>query len=225
MVSKFFSIVKEEHSKSFIFEYQINWNVEAISGVSNANGFIVQHFSRKSTPSNFAVKDSEYWEAWKVKNGICVDRGNLCDDEFEVFMELADSFRVSLGTSGSYELNGDVYWMPVTSEVYSTIDSWSKTAVREANGLRASYDKPDGIDSYFVFSRPQFIHSWSLLEEAEIKEKILATYLHFCPQYTTTDIDYLTCHLDHIFENQNSDMQYIKEWIFHEWTRTRSNEK
>lgn len=225
MVGNYYSVINEYHSDTTTFEYCINWNVSEISSEEHASGYIVQHFRRKSTPQNFLIDDTDYWEAWKVNNGINVDRGSVCDDTFAVRIELADAFRKSLRTRGRYDLNGDVYWVPSSSEIFTTIDSWSTTTVHGACGLKASYEKPVGIDSYFVFSRPQFSHSWSLVDDSEIRERVLTTYLRYCPKYTNRDIDIITCNLNHIFSDKDKNLQSIKCWIFQEWKRIRSNEQ
>ena len=79
--SRYIDEVNCYHSAGFSFDYQINWIVPAITGSENANGYIVQHFTRLSQPKNSIVDDIEYFEAWRIKNGVCLDRGK-CDDEF-----------------------------------------------------------------------------------------------------------------------------------------------
>ena len=225
MSCPYYTVLKEEHSHSILFEYQINWNVSAISGTSNACGFVVQHFKRHSTPSNFVVNDCEYWEAWKVQEGICLDRGEKCDDVFDLYTSLANAYKNSIGTAGQYIIDSEVYWVPATSDLYSKINSWSSQTVPNAGGLKSSYERPWGIDPFFVFKRPQFIHTWSLIEEMEICEKLLATYLRFCPQYSDRDVALLTSHLDYIFDGKSNEQQKNKSWILTEWKKIRLNEQ
>ena len=44
--SRYIDEVNCYHSAGFSFDYQINWIVPAITGSENANGYIVQHFTR-----------------------------------------------------------------------------------------------------------------------------------------------------------------------------------
>ena len=182
------------HSPGFSFVYEINWNVAAISGNAKATGYIVQHFLRKSTPPNFLVNDTEYYEAWELRNGILLDAGTVCDDRFCVgATTLEDSIRKSLGTKGEYCINGNVYWIPESSSLAPIVNSWSK-CVPDAAGLRSNYLFSELTNEYFVFSRPLFIHRWSLITNDEVKSKLKAIFL--------------LCYHDH-----KDDLEYLSSWL------------
>lgn len=217
MESPYFKLIKEYHSQGFTFCLKINWIVDAISGGTNSNGYIVQHFSRKSEPTNFIIHDIEYYEAWKIEKGYNIDRGDECDDTFSVSDTLANSLRLCFNSTGKYILSGDVFGIPKSSELYNVIDSWSVDAVPQANGLRSSYNKPDGIEEYYIFTRPQFVHEWSLLSMQEIEDKLFITLLSYCPNHHSRDIELAHNFLNIVFEGTNEFSEEMKHRIFMKW--------
>ena len=219
MDSSYFKVIDEYHSKGFTFYLKIDWNVEAIAGEAKPSGYIVQRFSRQSEPVNFKVNDTEYYEAWKVESGCNIDRGNECDDRFSVDASLGESLRSCLKTAGKYILKSDVFWISQKSELYDVIDSWPCDTVKQANGLHSSYDRPDDIEKYFVFTRPTFIHEWSLLSAQEIEEKLLSSVLSYCPRNTKRDTELATDLLDYVFENSDEDIKGIKEIVLQKWKK------
>lgn len=208
---QYFIEKKIYHGPGFSFVYEINWNVSAISGNAKATGYVVQHLSRKSTPPNFLVDDTEYYEAWELRNGILQDAGTVCDDRLCVDSDLEDSIRRSLGTQGEYCINGNVYWIPESSPLTSIVNSWSER-VPDAAGLRSDYLFPELTSEYFVFSRPQFIHRWSLITDNEVKSKLKATFLH-CYHDHKDDLEYLSSWLDCIFREQPNHWLKVKQDI------------
>ncbi len=211
---QYFVEKKIYHGLGFSFIYEINWNVSAISGTAKATGYIVQYLSRKSTPPNFLVNDTEYYEAWNLHDGILQNAGAVCDDRFCVDSSLEYSIRRSLGTYGKYCISGDVYWIPESSPLTSIVNSWSDR-VSDAAGLKSNYFFPEFTNEYFVFRRPQFIHRWSLVTDDEVKSKLKATYLHCYHDYKD-DLEYLSSWLDCIFREQPNRWQQVKQDIITE---------
>lgn len=200
------------HGIGCAFRYEINWNVQAISGSDKANGYIVQHFSSSSVPPNFLIDDTEYYEAWRLRNGKLVDTGAVCDDCFSVGSTLEDSIRRSLGTQGEYRFNGDVYWIPAISPLFTIVDSWTPGAVKRAGGLKSSLIFPELKDEYFIFKREQFVHCWSLITEEEIKAKLEKAYLRGYPE-CRNDVEYLSDWLDCIFREEPERWKRVRQAI------------
>ena len=215
--SRYIDEVNCYHSAGFSFDYQINWIVPAITGSENANGYIVQHFTRLSQPKNSIVDDIEYFEAWRIKNGVCLDRGK-CDDEFSVGMNLGFcALQKALHTKGSFEISAAVYWIPEFSQLCKIVDKWSDTAVTQTAGLKGSYDFRELSEEYLVFHRPLFTHSWSLITEDEIKSKVQKAIFAYCPYNTPRDEELMNGNLEYIFEGQSGELQKIKRRIANAW--------
>lgn len=200
------------HSYGFSFQYDIDWNIPAISGSKKATGFIVQHFSRTSIPPNFAKDDIDYYEAWEVRDGNLVDIGAECDDRFIVTSTIEESLRTSLGTQGEYRITGDVYWIPSRSPLYSIVDSWSRETVKQTAGLKGSYEFQKITDDYLVFKREPFIHRWSLITDDEVVSKLETAYLNHYPE-CKNDFEYLSGWLDSVFREQPDRWQKVKHTI------------
>lgn len=147
MKSKYYSEVGKTVREKFIAcRYEIKWNVPKITGSLNAEGYIVQHFSRVTTPALPFLPDKSYYEAWKITNGIC-DNNKLFDDGYAIALypsdgaqnaeELVDSVVHSVGTTGKIEFFGDVYWIPRSDKLYPLICKWPIGMIKEAGNLPA----------------------------------------------------------------------------------------
>lgn len=207
------------HSAGFSFDYQINWIVPAITGSEYANGYIVQHFTRLLQPQNSieGVDDIEYFEAWRISNGVCPGPKE-CDDEFSVGMNLDFcELRRALHTKGRFEISAAVYWIPEFSPLYEIVDNWSDTTVVQTAGLKGSYGFRELSEEYLVFHRPLFIHSWSLITEDEIEDKVQKAIFAYCPNNTPRDEELMNENLEYIFEGQNEGLQKIKKRIANAW--------
>ncbi len=173
---KFYNIINERHSESCLCELQINWIIPAITHKQNGNGYIVQVFSRKLTPQNVLktqeYEDISYAEAWCVCNGKIIeeDRGKLCNDAFAIGNPLDEfsEFSRSVGTKGQFEFTGKVFWISCNHYLYNEINNWSRTTVRQAGGLKASYDFSQFVNLKQYFERTPFIHTWNLTGEEDI---------------------------------------------------------
>lgn len=214
---EYYKVLLEYHSKGFAFELQINWNVAAITGNTDASGYIVQHFSRISEPANFQVGNADYFEAWRVEKGICEDRGSICDDVFSVNSSFANSIRRCLGTKGKYTICGDVYWIPEDSDLFGAVDHWLPNTVEQAGGLKASFEFPELTDDFFAFSRPKFVHTWSLVSKEEIEKNVQDAVFHYCPKNTSRDMDLMSSALDDIFDGMDKPWQAMKKRIKMAW--------
>lgn len=164
----------------------IEWNVKEISGEENANGFILQYFSRKLVPADILkqkeLRDITYFEAWEVKDGDIVDKGNLCHDQFYIGDPNGEcyTFAISVGTKGEFIFKGEVYWISSSdSELYATIEKWGKKTVNQANGLRATYEDIH-IDPSFRRCIREFKHSWDLTDTNNIHEEAKRIIINTC---------------------------------------------
>lgn len=217
-MNEMFTDVSCFHSEDFTFSYCINWNVEAITGCKRANGYIVQHFSRTSVPRNFLIDDEDYFEAWKIENGINLDSGRVCDDEFAVSTnDGMGSLRTAMDTQGKYTITADVYWIPAESPLYVIVDGWSKQGVANANGLKSSKVFNELTREYLAFSRPVFEHAWSLSGLDEIESKIQSAIFRYCPN--DYDEELVTTTLDFIFDGKPQPYLTVKNNIIAKWKR------
>ena len=219
--SEYYEILCNYHSEGLNFQFDINWNLPVILPANqvHSDGYLVQHFLRNSEPDNFEKLDANYYEAWKVHEGTCVDHGNECDDRFCLYLSPSDSFKKGFWKSGLFSIFGDVYWIPKESHLFCIVDSWGKT-VDQANGLKSSYEFPELSEKFIVFRREPFVHMWSFLTEKEIKDKALHFLLRYCQNTTKRDIDLLDDFLNEAFNSES--MMATKYQVRNEWLRIRN---
>ena len=165
------SLIREDYAACRL---EIKWNVEKIAGEKNANGYIVQHFRRQEYPSKNIVGDTEYYEAWPVKDGQMT--GDY-DDAFAVlipeknglvYMEmLVDGFVKAAGNKGGFLFSGDIYWVSINDNLYAEIDSWEPGGAKEAHDLKSVYLYSGLSDRKPLFKRT-FSHSWDTRNEEKI---------------------------------------------------------
>ena len=221
-MDKFLTIKKEWHSESCACELQIDWNIPLISKSKDANGFIVQDYSRTQTPNNVLnisqYEDIHYFEAWCVKQGTIIeaDKGNLCDDMFCIGSSFNSfpSFRQSIDTQGGFEFNGAIYWIPQDSPLYSIVDSWSTTEVSQAAGLKSTYEFPELKALDPIFKRTPFQHSWNLIGENNIFLKAKQIAFRYCPRNSKRDRELLDSCVKELFGNKYPQLakRIIEEW-------------
>ncbi len=218
-----FYIKKSEwHSESCACELQIDWNVPKITQGSDEDGFIVQIFTRKLVPEGIlntsAYNSIEYAEAWGVENNaICSkDKGQLCDDMFAVGNRLNDfsEFTRSLDTVGKFEFYGKVYWIPSSSEIYDEIKTWSDDTVKQAAGLRATYDFDILKNEKCIFEREVFVHSWNLSDENKIYSLAKQKLFRFCPNNTKRDEELL---INNAYSLLGEKYKHLADKIIYEW--------
>lgn len=219
---KYYTIIKEKHDVSCACCLEINWNTTEITGKNNADGYIVQKFSRKLFPKAILPVeeycDISYFEAWKVQNGkiVYVDKNTVCDDRFSIgnCVNSSSEINYSLGTKGCFEFSGDIYWIPNSSPLYTIVDHWSDKSVKQANGLKASYDFKEIKGITPVFSRALFIHEWDLSSEEKIYCAVKSYLFKLCPNNSDRDEWILKTNASEIFKDKYT---HIMDSILEEW--------
>lgn len=233
-MAEFLSIKKEWHSASCACELDIDWNITQITGSDMASGYIVQEFSRTQTPSNILgvseYEDIHYFEAWRIKDGDIIpeDKGALCDDMFCIGNSFNDfsTFQLSIDTKGCFEFNGTVYWIPEGSSYFEIIHGWSRTEVKQAAGLKASYTFSEIKNIDYVFKRDPFVHSWDLIGEKNIYSKALVKAFRYCPNNTKRDRELLSTCVSDLFGEKYNCLKYriIDEWE-QQWLNTSQDQE
>ena len=225
----YYTVLDEEHTHYCKCKQEINWNLLDITGSNEATGYIVQHFMRRANPRQNFLDDADYYEAWKIENGISVDRGNICDDLFSVgdwsiYGYPTADMANSIGTKGSFVFTGDVYWIPEgNSELYRIVESWSITSVPQANGLKASYSFEKLSTVKPVFSREPFIHTWDYSTPELFQEEVSDFLFRLCPKREKRDTEIFEENLDDIFSKGL--FLDVKEKISKAWYNTDEEEK
>lgn len=170
--NKFYSIISETHFEFCACRREIQWDVVEISGENNANGFIVQHFSRRENSDKRILLDNEYYESWKVVDGE-IEGSEKYDDAFAVACPenenclyedcLLSGLESSYSNKGEFIFHGCVFWVSIDSDMYCEIDKW-KCEEKEAGNLRSKkkYSKLENKKPLFVHS---FSHRWDLKNE------------------------------------------------------------
>lgn len=221
-MENFYNIINEHHSESCLCELQINWNVPVITYKQKDSGYIVQVFSRKLTPQNILktpeYEDISYAEAWCVCNGKIIeeDRGELCNDIFSIGNPLDEfsEFSRSVGTKGQFEFTGTVFWISYDNCLYDEISNWSRTTVKQAGGLKASYNFTQFVNLKQCFERTPFIHTWDLTDENIIYINAKQRLFRFCPNNTKRDKELLEENAAYLLGEK---YQYLAKRIITEW--------
>lgn len=216
----FYTIKKETHSEYCAFELQINWNVTNISKSTNADGYIVQYFSRTSHPPVDFLEDISYFEAWRVTNGSCqYDSNTICDDLFAVGSWFSHSSEInnSIGKAGEFRIEASVYWIPKASTLFEFVDKWTTTEVPQANGLKSCYSFPELSNEYHVFSRPLFIHKWDFRDPLKVKSVIKECMFTMCHENTPRDESILKANLSCIFAGHPTCYEILGQEILNDW--------
>ena len=186
-MEKYYFVGKKNETEYSACRFEIKWNVEQIADCEKANGYIVQHFTRKEIPTNIITSnDEDYYEAWKVINGLIIysdgKTSSDFDDAFALGMnfvdevsseELADHVCRSAGTTGEIRFNGEVYWIPIDDELYSVVDKWENGAIICAGNLKATYKFDEIKSRKILFRRSEIIHKWNMKEENKIYDNVI----------------------------------------------------
>ncbi len=187
-MASFYTIKDEWHSESCACELQIEWNVEQIAQMEKADGYIVQIYRRELFPKDAlpdaALKDIEYAEAWRVVDGVVIaeDRTEEWNDAFAVGRKCADfeEFACSAGTAGHFEFHGKVCWVSQESTLFQMVDDWSREAVKQEGGLKASYCT-EGFEQLQFLERDVFMHSWDLSSDEKVYAAAKEKLFRYCP--------------------------------------------
>lgn len=218
--NNYYTVIKETHKEFWSFDFQINWNVSAIAGANNENGYIVQHFKRTACPPQPLLEDISYYEAWEVIDGCCSkERQQVCDDEFTVGLlhNSSEDIHHSLGTAGTFIIQSDVFWILKDSPLYSIVNGWSEREVKQANGLKATYSFPELTEAYFVFSRPTFKHEWNFIDVDLIDQVVRKIVFRMCPNNTKRDRYLLGEYLNTVFDGSEQKYFNLKDSIHTDW--------
>lgn len=184
-VKYYYDVDLPERTEYAACRYKIKWNIELISGSKQANGLLVQRFSRKGFPSNAIIEDTNYYEAWKYVNGICEEGSSDYDDSYAIGYsdytlkeELLDVFIRSAGIKGRFEFKGYVWWIPITNYLYKEIEQWPRNNI-QAGDLR-SVSRCNALESVTPLFVRNFEHEWDLQDEDKLvriaREILLETY-------------------------------------------------
>ena len=215
---EYYTEIKSEHKESCMCELLINWNPVTIAQSATASGYIVQHFSRELI-TEYSIdipQNTSYYEAWKVTNGIVVDRGNICDDMFSIGndWQYFDLFRKCAGTSGTYVFKGDVFWIPDNHRLFDMVSSWKECAVNEAAGLKSTYSCGDFRLIEPVFSRTPFIHEWDLTDKTVIYDTAKRMLFRYC--HSKNDRELLLSEINNVIPSQ---YEYMNSSLIDEWDK------
>lgn len=135
----FIDIIKEYHASCYAgFCLKIKWNVSAITGYKNANGYIVQRVHYIDTVEAAPPVD-DYYEAWAVHDGICDGSSAYgYDDAFQLDINFSNRpICKSLGKQGCVCYETSVYWVDRKHHLYETIDSWKEGGAPMALDLKS----------------------------------------------------------------------------------------
>lgn len=215
------------HSCCCKCELQVNWDISVISGAENESGFVLQKLTRSLEPTDaLAVDDYKsiaYYEAWKVENGRVAteDKGDKCDDMFSIGAGIASEFVRSLDTKGRITFVGEVYWVPSGTDLYRAIDHWPRGRVKEAGGLRATYDMFEVEKEYRHFVREPFRHEWDLIGTDNIYLGAKEILFDLCKKSSDRDHGILLANAEFMLEKYPD----IADRIINEWEREKKYKK
>ncbi len=175
----FFDIIDENNNLPYAaFYHKIKWNVTAIAGHKNANGYIVQKVNYFDS-LNISASCNDYYEAWTVCDGICKDTNMLSYDDSFSLDALYDisPLKNSLGKQGCIKYNTFVYWIDIKHELYKVVNSWNKNCTPMAGELKTIFenDCPEFKNVNPIFSR-NFVHSFDCRSEKTIIKAIRSFY-------------------------------------------------
>lgn len=223
MSSLFYRVIDERHGPGCACYLLVNWIPEDFIGNGDNTGYIVQHFRRQlSQDSTLEIPEycsTEYFEAWYIENGIIVDAhsDDTCNDQFSIGnpMMLSDQFPLSINTKGHFTFRGELYWVPKDCSLFSTVDVWDRTTVKQANGLKSSFSCPE-IENQLkpVCIRRDFEHSWDLSDEEKIYSEAKEHLFRCCPQNTPRDLELLQSRVEWWLEEKYPHLanRLVDEW-------------
>lgn len=212
---KYYTEIYEDHKKSCMFKLLVNWKPEEIVGNDGKSGYIVQHFMRTLSASRDITipHNTSYYEAWRVLDGKVANRDSFGDDEFSIGndFEYFDLFNKCVGTSGKYVLRGEVYWISESNPLYPMVDAW-ETNVKDAGGLKFSYECKELETIVPLFSRNPFVHEWNLVDDMVVFDTARKMFFNYC--HKEDSHDELVSTANKILPDQYADMRrkIIEEW-------------
>ena len=217
----YYFITQEIHGKSCFCCQAINWNVDAFIADEDT-GYIVQAYKRRQIPDKVInideYRDISYFEAWKVYNCNIIDedKGGTCNDAFCIGHPMSPfgQFALSINTKGRFEFDGVVYWISKSNKAYEIVDDWSRTSVKQANGLKASFWFDEIKKMQPVTVRPTFIHEWDLSDEDKIYNSVKDIIFRYCPKNTKRDQNLLREAVDELLPDSYSQ---IRQRVIDEW--------
>ncbi len=137
--NSFFDVIEENNAFCYAgFCLKIKWNVSAIAGHTNADGYIVQRIHYTDTVGASPPID-DYYEAWLVCGGVCIGSFDY-DDIFSLDASYSERpICQSLGKQGSICYDAKIYWVERAHPLYRVVDSWKENNTPMAGGLKTVF--------------------------------------------------------------------------------------
>ena len=204
-------IIFNDNSRKMVngyFERTFRWRVEKIAQRPNANGFIVQKITRRTTASEefwarigcWQAFNHEYVEAWKVRNGIIVfsEGQDYGFDDCWIYNSKIPSFDAMLSdiadkylTHGLVKICGEVYWLDENDSRTLMLENYLQVGKVRYAGNLLSTEKFDAIDKSEMIDSITFQSSWDFSNDTKFIEGIRQIYLeaNVSPECRREDID------------------------------------
>lgn len=168
-----------DNDKPYAYYYLgIDWIPKAIINDKCNDGYIVQKVTLTNTTGIINIPEKiDYYEAWQVENGQCVENGNNEPDDKFSFADkclTGEIISKSIGRVGEIKYSTEVYWISKVNELYKIVNDWKYGAVRLAGELKSILVEkcPELHKCTPVFERPEFVHKVSFLDKNIIKSAI-----------------------------------------------------
>lgn len=162
------------------FHLGIKWNVNAISGYENANGFIVQHVNIVAPLFLNGYQINDYYEAWSVYNGeIVYDcKSDYMEDDYFQSPQYPDaqvSLSDSIGKKGKIIYHTSVYWIDKKDKLYKIVKLWPSDNYfcPWGNQLKGTTECPELDELQPLFKRSDFIHEFDFTDDGIIMKCFL----------------------------------------------------
>ena len=167
--SNFFEVIEENNTLDYAaFCLRIKWNVSAIAGYENADGYIVQRIHYTDTVEAASLVD-DYYEAWLVRGGVC-DGNSKYDDVFQLDVNYSERpICRSLGKKGRICYDAKVYWVEKNHHLYKVVDSWKQHATPMAGDLKSVFVKDCSV---FEEVEPRFERKFEHLFDCQTDEAV-----------------------------------------------------
>lgn len=157
MENKYYKIIEKDNDKPYAYYVQkIKWIVKNIIDDNCLDGYIVQKVKLVNNTKIRGIDDKEYFEAWKVNNGI-IENETSYDDCFMWYPSylIEDCKENSKGKKGKIGYYCEVYWISKLNPLFNKVDLWGHE-VPEALELKSIM--ANKID--FKIDKPLFIREF-----------------------------------------------------------------
>ncbi len=214
-----------DYYTKFMYCYQTaKWDVEYISKKNEANGYIVQMVKMKIETNDNVKKEEQYFEAWKVENGLCCKFDSEdYDDVFGVGKVKDDAFnelKFSIGKFGESCFEGTIFWVDKSDKLYEEVDKWKPGGVDEAVELKSieySTDLWKMFKDKVCFSREPFAHKWNMTKE-EVVFNVICEYIYkMCDGYDKK-LQKMKLH-NYVYDLLSEDIYNMKQKVLEKMTK------